>query len=101
MPRDIRYFIDPETDLPHIYNHDVSELEVEEVFQNAPLNASGRRSTAGNRTHFALGRTAAGRYLKVAYARDTEGLGIFVITAYDMRGNELVAFRRRLRRKHR
>jgi len=27
----IRYYIDPETGLPHIYNHNVTEAEVEEV----------------------------------------------------------------------
>ena len=27
----IRYYIDPVTDLPHIYNHDVSEHEVEDI----------------------------------------------------------------------
>lgn len=29
--RDVRYYIDPATELPHIYNHSVSEEEVEEV----------------------------------------------------------------------
>ena len=28
---DVRYYIDPETELPHIYRHDVTEQEVEEV----------------------------------------------------------------------
>ena len=27
----VRYYIDPETGLPHIYNHSVTEEEVEEV----------------------------------------------------------------------
>jgi hypothetical protein len=27
----LRFYIDPETDQPHIYGHDVSEEEVEEV----------------------------------------------------------------------
>jgi hypothetical protein len=31
---DIRFYIDPETGLPHIYNHDVDGDEVEEVLQN-------------------------------------------------------------------
>jgi len=30
----IRYYIDPETGLPHIYGHDVEETEVEEVLSN-------------------------------------------------------------------
>ena len=29
----IRFYIDPGTDLPHIYNHDVRENEVEDVLQ--------------------------------------------------------------------
>ncbi len=27
----IRFYIDPETELPHIYKHDVSEDEIEDV----------------------------------------------------------------------
>ena len=27
----VRYYIDPETGLPHVYNHDITEDEVEEV----------------------------------------------------------------------
>ncbi|MCJ7783524.1 MAG: hypothetical protein MUP41_06290 [Desulfobacterales bacterium] len=30
----IRYYIDPKTELPHIYGHDVEETEVEEVLSN-------------------------------------------------------------------
>jgi len=30
----IRYYIDPETGLPHIYGHDVQETEAEEVLLN-------------------------------------------------------------------
>lgn len=33
---DLRFYIDPETDEPHIWNHGVSEEEVAEVLQ-APL----------------------------------------------------------------
>ena len=32
---DIRYYIDPDTELPHIYNHDVDEREIEDVLYNA------------------------------------------------------------------
>jgi len=31
----VRFYIDPETDAPHIYNHGVDEDEVEEVLSNA------------------------------------------------------------------
>ena len=30
----IRYYIDPETGSPHIYNHNVTESEVEDVLAN-------------------------------------------------------------------
>lgn len=30
----IRYFTEPETGLPHIYNHDISEDEVEDILLN-------------------------------------------------------------------
>jgi hypothetical protein len=44
----------------------------------------------------ALGQTAAGRYLKVIYRKKADE--ILVITAYDLRGKELIAYRRRRRR---
>lgn len=31
----LRFYIDPENGAPHIYGHDVSEAEVEEVLANA------------------------------------------------------------------
>jgi hypothetical protein len=37
--------------------------------------------------------------LKVIYARDVEGPGVFVITAYVLAGKPLKAYRRRQRRK--
>jgi hypothetical protein len=39
----IRYYIDPETQLPHIYGHDVEEMEVEEVLANPGEDRPGRR----------------------------------------------------------
>jgi uncharacterized DUF497 family protein len=50
-------------------------------------------------SRFALGQSQAGRYLKVVYAPRNQGEGIFVITAYELRGKELRAYRRRRRRK--
>lgn len=47
----------------------------------------------------ALGQTRAGRYLRVIYVPDEGGTGIFVITAYDLRGKALAGYRRRRRRK--
>jgi len=52
----VRYYIDPETGLPHIYNHDVSEEEVEEVLTRP---GEDRRGYEGARV--AIGQTRAGR----------------------------------------
>jgi hypothetical protein len=40
----------------------------------------------------------AGRYLKIVYSPLRAEKGIFVITAYELTGKELKAFRRRRRR---
>ena len=90
----IRYYIDPETELPHIYRHAVSEQEVEEVMRRPGEDRLGRE---GSRV--ALGRTASGRYLRVIYAPDPEPDSVFVIAAYELRGKPLLAYRRRRRRK--
>jgi hypothetical protein len=47
----------------------------------------------------AIGKTRAGRYLRVIYVPDPEPESIFVITAYELRGKPLFACRRRLRKK--
>jgi hypothetical protein len=47
----------------------------------------------------AIGQTRAGRALRVIYVPDPEPDSIFVITAYELRGKPLVAYRRRQRRK--
>ena len=86
--------MDPETELPHIYNHGVTEAEVREVLVRPGMVLKG-----GKNSRFGLCQTVAGRYLKVVYAPRKEGEGIFVITAYELRGNELKAYRRRQRRK--
>lgn len=60
---DIRYYIDPDTGEPHIYNHDVSEREVEQVL-NRPLEETAGRGGSV----VALGLTSGARYLKVIHA---------------------------------
>lgn len=87
---EIRYYIDPETSLPHIYEHGVSEAEVEWVLRNAGEEREGRDDS-----RHALGQTEAGRYLRVIYS--PEPGGAFVITAYDLEGNALRSYRRRQR----
>lgn len=49
----------------------------------------------------AIGRTSGGRYLRVIYVPDQEPDKVFVITAYELRGKPLAAFRRRIRRRGR
>lgn len=89
----VRYYIDPQTDLPHIYGHDVSELEVEEV-----LGRPAEDSLGNEASRVAIGSTSTGRTSRVIYVPDREPNSVFVITAYDVRGKPLLAYRRRRRR---
>lgn len=90
----IRYFTDPDTGLPHIYGHGVTEREVQEVFRNSRDDIAAR-----NNARFRYGPTDSGRHLKIIYSEDDDPDSIFVITAYNLEGNELRAYRRRRRRK--
>jgi hypothetical protein len=90
----IRFYIDPKTAIPHIYEHRVSEEDVEEVLVHPAEDRPGKE---GSRV--ALGRTFAGRFLRVIYVPDPEPNSVFVITAYELQGKPLTAFRRRHRRK--
>lgn len=92
----VRYYIDPEIGLPHIYNHGVSEEEVEEVLARP---GEDRQGYEGARV--AIGQTEAGRYLRVIYVPDPEPGSVFVITAYELCGKALSAYRRRRRRRQR
>ena len=90
----IRYYTDPETGLPHIYNHGVTEDEVEEVLARP---GEDRQGDEGARV--AIGQTQVGRFLRVIYVPDPEPNSIFVITSHDLRGKALTAYRRRRRRR--
>lgn len=92
----VRYYIDPIAGLPHIYNHGVDEDEVEDVLRRPGEDRPGRE---GSRV--ALGQTAAGRFLRVVYVPDPEPDSVFVITAYELKGKSLLAYRRRRRRRNR
>ena len=93
---ELRFWTDAETGLPHIYDHGVTEEEVREVLARPGLN---RRSGGNSRS--IMGQTSAGRYLKVVFVPDPEGGGGFVVTAYELRGKGLKAYRRDKRRKKR
>ena len=89
-----RFYIDPVTGLPHIHNHQVNEDEVIEVLGKPGEDRAGREGS-----RIAMGQTASGRHLRVIYVPDPEPESVFVITAYDLTGRPLAAFRRRRRKK--
>jgi hypothetical protein len=91
----VRFYIDPATGTPHIDSHGVSEDETMEVLERPGEDRHGRE---GSRV--ALGQTASGRYLRVIYVPDPEPDSVFVITAYELTGKPLAAFRRRRKKKH-
>ncbi len=93
---DGRFDIDPDTGLPHIYGHGVTEGEVEQV-----LRASGGDVQGSRGSRMKLGRTSAGRYLQVIDSPDEQPESVFVITAYELTGKAKRAYRRRRRRKPR
>ena len=90
----VRFYLDSRTGQPHIYGHNVAESEVEEV-----LSDPGEDRLAADGARIALGRTEAGRYLRVIYVPDPEPDSVFVITAYTLDGKPLTAYRRRQRKK--
>jgi hypothetical protein len=87
----IRYYLDPATDQPHIHNHGVTEAEVEDA-----LTRPGEDRPGADGARVAVGQSSAGRYLRVIYVAETGG--VFVITAYDLTGKALLAYRRRKRK---
>ena len=65
------------------------------------LRRPGEDRAGDEDSRVALGQTAAGRYLKVIYVRDPGEDSVFVITAFDLTGKPLNAYRRRQRRRRR
>lgn len=93
---EVRFLHDLDTDLPHIYGHGITELEVEQVLRGPGEDLRGDRDT-----RMKIGQTASGRYLQVIYAPDEDPDSVFVITAYELQGKAKKAYRRRQRRKPR
>lgn len=89
---EIRFFIDPDTDETHCLQHQVSPAEASFVLRNSAEDYPAR-----DETRAAIGYTPGGRCLKVIYTEGRGGRYHFVITAYDVTGQELKAFRRRER----
>lgn len=94
---EIRFYVDPSTDEPHIHSHGVTEDEVEEVF----AYGLGEDRAAREGSRMLTGQTEAGRYLRIIYVPDPEQDSVFVVTAYELRGKPLTGFRRRQRRRRR
>ncbi len=92
----IRFYRDPDTDEPHVLNHGVTEAEVYQI-----LRRPGEDAPAADGARVALGQTVGGKYLRVIYVPDPEPDSVFVVTAYELRGKPLVAYRRRQRRRRR
>ena len=90
----VRYYLDSDTDRPHIWNHGVAEAEVEQILHHAGEDRPGARGA-----RVALGQTESGRYLRVIYVPDAETESVFVITAYELTGKPLMAYRKRRRRR--
>jgi hypothetical protein len=88
VPVDLRFYVDSATGQPHIWNRGVDEEEVEKV-----LRSPGEDRPERHGSRVAIGQTASGRYLKVVYVRDSEPDIIFIITAYELRGKALLAYR--------
>jgi hypothetical protein len=92
----ISFYSDPETGLPHVYEHGITEEEVRQI-----LAGSGPEAPARRNSRMKLGQTQAGRYLQVIFVRRKEPDDLFVITAYELRGKAKRAYRRRRRRRGR
>ena len=91
----LRFYLDPVTGLPHIYRHGVDEAEIEDVLSRPGEDRPGRDDS-----RVAIGQTRAGRYLRVIYVPDPQPESVFVITAYELKGKPLAAYRRRQKRRH-
>jgi len=90
----LRFYIEQSTGEPHIFSHDVGEDEVEEVLTRPFEDRPGREGA-----RVAIGKTRAGRYLRVIYVPDHGFRGMFVITAYDLGPKALRALKRRLKKR--
>ena len=70
---------DPDGNVQHIAEHDITPEEVEEVVSNP----SGHTTSRSSGRPIAFGRTADGRLIYVVYEEVEEGL-IYPVTAYEI-----------------
>lgn len=90
----VRFYVDPATGLSHLESHGVTESEVEQAIESAIEDRPAERGTRA-----LIGRTHAGRVLRVIFVPDPEPDSVFVLTAYDLGPKALRALRRRMRRR--
>lgn len=88
----IRFHINEFTGQPHVLDHGVTPVEAVEAMRQRYEDRSG-----DNDSRSLIGRTSGGRIIRVIYAPARQEHGVFVITAYELRGKPLAAFRRRQR----
>ena len=81
---------------PHIHAHRVSEQEVIEVLARPLERVAGRDDS-----FITIGRTRAGRILKIIHAPTRDEDGIFIISAFDLPAKQVRALKRRLKRRRR
>ena len=79
---------------PHIHDHGVTEAEVHEALNRPLFQSAGHDDST-----ILIGRTIAGRVLKIIFADARDGDGIFIITAYELPAKQLRTLLRRLRRQ--
>jgi hypothetical protein len=91
---ELRFWTDPETGLPHTFDHGITEEEVRQVLRHPVANVREDRNTRA-----IMGQTQAGRCLKVIFVPDEGGEGGFVVTAFELKGKGLKAYRRNKRRR--
>jgi hypothetical protein len=75
----VRFYLEPRTGKPHIYEHGITEEEVEDI-----LDRPGEDRPGAEGARVALGQTDSGRYLKVIYVPDPQPDSVFIITAYPL-----------------
>ena len=73
----------------------MAESEVESVLLRPGEDRPGRDGT-----RVAIGRTPAGRVLRVIYVPDPSPDSVFVITAYELTGKPLRAYKRMARQRN-
>jgi len=63
------------------------------------LDSPGEDRLGRDGSRVAIGKARTGRHLRIIYVPDPEPGSVFVITAYELKGKPLAAYRRRRRRR--